>query len=55
MSYPRVSIDDVLNTNNNETERPEITIVFKEKSEMKVQEGSVLKYLRFRISSLLLV
>ena len=43
------SIDDFLNTTNNETEFPEITRVFKENFEMKLQEGSVLKYLNFRI------
>ena len=32
-----------LNTTNNETDFPELTRVFKEQFEMKVQEGSVLK------------
>ena len=44
-----VSTDDVLNTTNTENAFPEITRVFKEHFEMKVQEGSVLKYLNFRI------
>ena len=35
--------DDVLNTNNKETAFSELTRLFKEKIEMKVQEGSVLK------------
>ena len=41
--YLTVSTDDVLNTTNNENAFPELTIVFKEHFEMKVQEGSVLK------------
>ena len=49
MSYLTFSTDDVLNTTNNETEFPEMTRVFKEHFEMKVQYGSVLKYLNFRI------
>ena len=44
MSYPTVSTDDVLNTTNNENACPELKGVFKEHFEMKVQEGSVLKY-----------
>ena len=49
VSYLTVSTDDVLNTTNNENAFPELTRVFKEHSEMKVQEGSVLKSLNFRI------
>ena len=48
--YLTFSIDDVLNTNNNEKTFPELTIFFKEHFEMKAQEVSVLKYLHFRIS-----
>ena len=43
------STDDVLNTNNIETEFPELNRVFEEHFEIKVQELSVLKYLNFRI------
>ena len=49
VSYLTISTDDVLNTTNNETALPELTIVFEEKIEMKVQEGSVLKYSNIRI------
>ena len=49
VSYLRVSTDDVLNTINNDNAFTELTRVFKEHFEMKVQEGSVLKYLNFRI------
>ena len=55
MSYLTVSTEDVLNTTNNENAFPEVTRVFKEHFDMKVQEVSVLKYLNFRISSLLFV
>ena len=48
-SYLTISTDDVLNTINNENVFPQLKRVFKENSEMKVQEGSVLKYLNFRI------
>ena len=44
-----VSTDDVLNTTNNENAFPELTRVFKEHFEMKVQEGYIIKYLNFRI------
>ena len=44
-----VSTYDVLNTTNNETAFPELTSVFKEHFDMKVQYISVLKYLKFRI------
>ena len=47
--YRKSSIDDIINTNNNENTFPELTRVFKEHFEMKVQEGSVIKYLNFRI------
>ena len=49
VSYLTVSTDDVLNTINNENTFPELTRVFKEQFEIKVQEVSVLKYLNFRI------
>ena len=49
VSYLTVSTDDVLNTTNHENAFPEPTIVFKENFEMKVQEGSILKYLNFPI------
>ena len=49
VSYFTVSTDYVLNTNNNENAFPELTRFFKEHFEMKVQEGSVLKYLNFRV------
>ena len=55
LSYLTVSTDDVLNTTNNENLFPELTIVFKEHFEMKVQEVSVLKNSIFVFSSLLLV
>ena len=50
MSYITVSTDDVINTTNNETSFTELRRVFEEDFEMKVQEGSVLKYLNLRIS-----
>ena len=43
VSYLTVSTDDVLNTTNNENAFPELTRVFKEQFEMKIQEGSVPK------------
>ena len=49
MSYITVFADDVLNTTNNDNAFPELEGFFKEHFEMKVQEGSVLKYLNFRI------
>ena len=49
VSYITVSTDDVINTTNNESAFPELTRFFKENFEMKLQEGSVLKYLNFRI------
>ena len=47
VSYITVSTDDALNITNNETAFTELTRVLKENFEMKVQEGSVLKYLFF--------
>ena len=55
VSYITVSTDYILNTNNNETAFPELRRVFEEHFEMKVQEVSVLKYLNFWFSGLLLV
>ena len=49
MSYLTVSNDGVLNATNNEKAFTELTRVFEEHFEMKVQEVSVLKYLNFRI------
>ena len=49
VSYIIVYTDDVLNTTNNETEFAELRIIFEEYFEIKVQEGSVLKYLNFRV------
>ena len=49
VSYIKFSTDDVLKTNNNETEFPELPIVFEELFEMKVQEVYVPKYLNYRI------
>ena len=49
VSYLTVSTNDVLNTTNNEDAFPELTRVSKEHFETKVQGGSVLKYLNFRI------
>ena len=49
MSYLTVSTDDVFKTTNNKNVFPELTRVFRENFEMKVQEVSVLKYLNFRI------
>ena len=47
--YLTVSIDDVINTTNNEKEFSEPTRVFEEQFEMKFQEGCILKYLNLRI------
>ena len=49
VSYLTVSTDDVLNTTNNKTSFTELPRVFEEQFDMKLQEGSVLKYLNFRI------
>ena len=48
VSYLIVSTDDVINTTNNETAFPEIRKI-EECFEIKVQEGSVLGYIYFRI------
>ena len=47
--YITVSTDDVLNTTNDQNAFPKLTICFKEHFEIKLQKGSVLKYLSFRI------
>ena len=44
-----VSTDDVLNTTNNYTAFNELRIVFQEAFGIKVQEGSIFKYLNLRI------
>ena len=44
VSYLTVTTDYFLSTTNNETEFPEPRRVFEEAFEIKVQEGSVLKY-----------
>ena len=49
VSYLTVSTDDVLNITNNENSFPELTRLFKEHFDVKVQKVSVLKYLNFRI------
>ena len=49
VSYLTFSNYDVLNTTNNKTAFPELTIFFEEHFEMKVQEGSVPKYPNLRI------
>ena len=43
VSYLKVSTDDVLNTTTNKNAFRELTILFKENFETKVQEGSILK------------
>ena len=53
--YLTVSTDDFLNTTNNYKSFTELTRVFEENFETKLQEGSVLKYLNLRIYSVLLV
>ena len=50
VSYLTFYTDDVINTNNNDTDFTELRRVFEEYFEMKVQEGSILKYLHFLIS-----
>ena len=47
--YIKVSTYGVINTTNNETGFTELRRVFEEAFEIKFQEGSVLKYLDFRI------
>ena len=54
VSYLTFSTDDVINTTDNENTFTELTRLFKEHFEMKVQERSVLKYLNFRICQSLL-
>ena len=49
VSYLTFYTDDVLNTTNNETAFPELTRVFEENFKLKVQDGSVLKYLNLRV------
>ena len=49
VSYPIVYTDDVLNNTNEETEFPELIIVFEEDFGTKFQEGSFLNYLNYRI------
>ena len=49
VSYLTVSMVGVLNTTNNDIAFPELTIVFEEHFEIKVQEEYVLKYLNLRI------
>ena len=49
VSYIKFSADNVLNTTNNRTAFTEIRRVVEEDFEIKVQEGSVLKYLNFQI------
>ena len=49
VSYIIFSTDDVMNTTNNEIAFLEITIFFEEHFEIKFREGSVLKYLNFRV------
>ena len=44
VSYLTVSTDDVLNSTNNDTSFTELTIVFEEHFDMKVQGVSFLKY-----------
>ena len=51
VSYLTVSTDDVLNTTNNENSFPELTRVFKEHFEIKVKEGSVLKWISDSLSA----
>ena len=49
VSYLTVPTDDVTKNINNETSFTELTRVFEEQFDMKVQEGYVLKYLHLRI------
>ena len=50
VSYIVVSVDDDINTTNNETAFTELTRFFEEHFEIKVQEVFVHKYLNLRIS-----
>ena len=47
--YLTVSTNDVINTTNNKIEFTEIIIFFEEYFEIKVQEGSILKYINLQI------
>ena len=47
--YITVSTDNVLNTTNNEKEFPKLTRVLEENFEIKIKEGSALKYLNIQI------
>ena len=49
VSYLMVYTDNFLNTTNAETSFTELRIFFEEYFELKVQEGSVLRYRNFRI------
>ena len=49
VSYLTVSTDGVLNTTNNKTSFTELRRFFEEAFDIKVQEGSVLKYLNFQV------
>ena len=49
VSYLTVSTGDVLDIINNDTDFSGLKNVFEEKFETKVQEGYVLKYLKFKI------
>ena len=49
VSYLTFSTDYVLNITNNETEFPELKIVFEERFEMKVQQVSVINYINLQI------
>ena len=55
VSYLKVYTNGVLNTSTNDIAYPEPRTVFEEVFYNKVQEGYVLKYLNFRIFSLLFV
>ena len=46
VSYPTVSIDDVINTTNNKTAFTELRKCFKEYFEVEVKNKSVIKYLK---------
>ena len=49
VSYLMISTDDSLNTTNDELYFPEPIKVFEQAFEIKFQEGSVHKYLNFRV------
>ena len=48
-TYLTVSTDDNINITNNETAFTELRRFFEEAFDIKVQEGSVLKYLNFQV------